>query len=96
MTKEFSSNIGVPEERIGKVHDLGEMSSFLPTEAVTEHKRFLRGYFRAQLFLNEGNRVKAKKLFNGLDKTAGYLDFEESNHNLLTTIDMAVRGKSRW
>jgi hypothetical protein len=72
------------------------MSSFLPTEAVTKHKRFLRGYFRAQLLLSEDNKVKARQLFKGLDKITGYSDFEDSNQGLLRTIDMAVKGESRW
>lgn len=96
MAPEFSCNNSVPEGRIGRVHDWGEMSSFLPTDVVIENKRFLRGYFKAQLLLNQGNKVKAGKLFNVLDKAAGYPDFEESNHNLLKIIDMAVRGQSRW
>ena len=96
MAPEFPSHNAVPEDRIGRVHDWGEMSSFLPAEAVTECGKFLRGYFRAQLLLEEAKKVKAKRLFDALDKAMGYIEFEDSNHDLLKTIDMAVRGKSRW
>ncbi|MCX6704521.1 MAG: hypothetical protein NTZ07_03710 [Candidatus Woesebacteria bacterium] len=72
------------------------MSSFLPADAVAECERFLRGYFRAQLLLESGKKVKAKRIFDALDKAAGYTEFEDSNHALLKMIDMAVRGESRW
>ncbi len=96
MAPEISSSNSIPEDRIGRVHDWGEMSSFLPADAVMESKRFLRGYFRAQVFLKEDKKVKAKVIFSALDRTTGYIDFEDSNHSLLKTIDIAVRGESRW
>jgi len=96
MTSELHSDNTVPEDRIGKVHDWGEMSSFLPSDIVAESERFLRAYFKAQLFLQEGKRVKAKRLFSGLDRTTGYSDFEDSNQDVLRIIDLAVRGESRW
>lgn len=96
MAPEFSSHNTVPEDRIGRVHDWAEMSSFLPADAVTECEKFLRGYFRAQLLLESGKKIKAKRIFDALDKATGYIEFEDSNHSLLTIIDMAVRGESRW
>jgi hypothetical protein len=96
MAPEIISRNIVPEDRIGRVHDWGEMSSFLPADAVAECEKFLRGYFRAQILLESGKKVKAKRIFDALDKATGYSEFEDSNHPLLETIDMAVRGKSRW
>jgi hypothetical protein len=96
MSPEIPIRASIPEERVGKVHDWGEMSSYLPTIEVAAHERFLKGYFKAQRLLEEGKKVKAKRLFCALDNTTGYADFEDSSHDILKMIDIAVRGQSRW
>lgn len=96
MSPEIVSNNIVPEGRIGRVHDWGEMSSLIPPDSMDKSERFLRGYFKAQILLESGKKVKARRLFSALDKTTGYKDFEDSNHDLLKFIDIAVRGTSRW
>ena len=96
MSAENPVRCTVSEDRIGKVRNWGEMSSFISPDDIKEHENFLRGYFKAQIFLQSGNRVKAKKIFNGLDKATGYLEFEKENSDLLRAIDLAVEGESRW
>ncbi len=59
-------------------------------------KGFLKDYFRAQLRIAQGKNKKAAKIMAGLVKRPGYLKFEEENKDLLSAIDLSVRGETRW
>jgi hypothetical protein len=73
-----------------------EIKTKLPEKLSPEEKNFARGYFRAQLRLRLGRKVRAGKIFRSLDKNEHYLKFEDNNHSLLAAIDLAVRGETRW
>ncbi len=93
--RDSGNKIGIPEERQGKVRSWSEMSYYLELTGLDAcDSRFARSYFRAQKFIADDKKVKAKRLFNALDKMTGYSEFEEQNSFLLMTIDVAVRGKS--
>ncbi|MBU3956885.1 hypothetical protein KKI19_01190 [Patescibacteria group bacterium] len=54
----------------------------------------LRGYYRAQQRLAEGRGKKAKKIFNGLGRSANFKVLEKERGALLTSIATFVRGPS--
>jgi len=85
----------IPEERQGKVHDLGEMKGFFPDSLGEGEINFLKRYFRVQLNIQKGKRKSAKKMMDGLAKRTGWNEFEEQNKELLAMIDIAVRGETR-
>jgi hypothetical protein len=72
-----------------------EIDSKLPEGIDPADKNFAKGYFRGQLRLALGKKVKAGKIFHSLEKQVGYLDFEKENEPLLAAIDLAVRGETR-
>lgn len=89
------NKIGIPEERQGKVRSWSEMSYYLETIGLdNSDSRFARSYFRAQKLIADDKRVKARRLFDALDRATGFAEFEEQNPLLLKIIDVAVRGRS--
>lgn len=82
----------VLETRKGKIKQWTELSYYLPKDVDPHHKRFLKGYFRAQLKIADGQKVRAREIFDGLVKKKGYEEFEEENQALLAAIDIVVRG----
>ncbi|MGB6839239.1 MAG: hypothetical protein WBE27_03165, partial [Microgenomates group bacterium] len=56
------------------------------------YERFLKGYFKAQLRIADGQKVRAREIFDGLVKKKGYKEFEKENQALLAAIDIVVRG----
>ncbi|KKQ50612.1 MAG: hypothetical protein US95_C0001G0006 [Candidatus Woesebacteria bacterium GW2011_GWB1_38_5] len=72
-----------------------EISSKLPDSIDADYGNFIRDYFRAQLRLAQGKRVKAGRIFHSLDKRTGFAEFEASNEPLLAAIDIAVRGETK-
>ncbi|MEK7112808.1 MAG: hypothetical protein AAB875_05790 [Patescibacteria group bacterium] len=73
-----------------------DISSKLPEDFSPHYENFARSYFRAQLRIAKGQKRRASEILRGLDKKAGYLEFEQSNLPLLTAIDLAVRGTTNW
>ena len=84
----------LPDERRGKVKDWGEMSYYLPKDLSDRDQGLLRGYFRAQILIVKGRRIRASRLLRGLDKLAGFTEFEDDNEELLKKVDIAVRGET--
>jgi len=73
-----------------------DIKSHLPPDFDPRYKKFLRSYFRAQLLIANGRKIKAGRIFTGLEKKAGYNEFEEENKSFLAAVDLAVRGETRW
>ncbi len=73
-----------------------EIAGSLPEDIDPQALDFLRHYFRAQLLIAEGKRVKAGRLFSHLSERPGYVEFEEKNHAVLAAIDIMVKGHTRW
>lgn len=88
----------IPEERMGEVRDWGEMSHYLPDDINPHDRRYLRAYFRSQIFIADGKPTKARRLFRRLSNWTGYDEFEEkeSSIEMLRTVDMGVKGHTRW
>lgn len=82
----------VLETRKGKIRQWSELSYHLPENISPHHECFLKGYFKAQLRITEGQKVRAREIFDGLVKKKGYKEFEENNQVLLAAIDIVVRG----
>ena len=80
----------------GYRHRWSEVTSHLPEDFNPHHRQFLRDYFRAQVRIAAGQKVRAAEIFNGLTKKTGYTDFENSERHLLAAIDLMVRGENRW
>ena len=74
------------------VKSWADISSRLPDNLNPHYKKFIRDYFRAQLRLQIGQNVKARRIFSGLDKRVGFREFEDKHQPLLAAIDIAVRG----
>lgn len=68
----------------------------LPEDFNPHYRRFLRDYFRAQLRVAQGNKIRARRIFEGLEKRAGYREFEEKCESYLAAVDLAVKGSTRW
>ena len=69
-----------------------ELSHHLPKDRNPHYENFLKGYFNAQLRIARGQKVRAKEIFEGLDKKKDYKDLEKHNQALLAAIDIVVRG----
>jgi len=52
----------------------------------------LRGYYRAQRGIAQGERGKAEGIFDDLEQDPNFLDLEEEKGDLLTNIASYVRG----
>jgi len=84
----------IPKERIGAVRSFGEMQAILPNSLRESEINFLEVYFRLQKRIVEGRMIKARTISDGLRKKTGWSEFEENHEDLLTIIDMAVRGNT--
>ncbi len=71
-----------------------DIASHLPNDFKPRYNDFVRGYFRAQLRVAKGQRVRAREIFKGLDRRRGFKEFEKDNQSLLAAIDIVVTGKS--
>ena len=94
ISPEIYKNESVTEAKKGYAGCWVEVESQLPENLNPHHKAFVRDYFRAQLRISRGQKTKASRIFKGLDKRAGYLEFEDANQPLLSAIDVAVRGNT--
>ena len=90
-----SITTSIPENRQGKVRSWSEMSSYLNNSLESGCKKFLRSYFRTQLFIVGGRKNKAIRLFGYLDKITGYTEFERNHKKHFVAIDIAVRGETK-
>ena len=85
--------IEMPEDRIGRVRDWGEMHSYISPDVPERDCKILKGYFRAQVRLVEGKKVRARQLLSFLEKrNADFRKLEDENDALFASIDIAVRG----
>jgi hypothetical protein len=66
----------------------------LPKDFSPHNIGFVRDYFRVQLRIARGQKVRAKELMSGLVKRTGFEEFESSNESILAAIDIAVRGST--
>lgn len=73
-----------------------EIAGSLPEDIDPQALDFLRHYFRAQLQIAQGKKIKAGRIFSGLSERPGYREFEDKNHPILAAIDMLVKGSTRW
>ena len=98
MDKEMitSNDTLLPEAKVGKVTDWGEMKTYLPKDVGPRQKKLLRAYFGGQLLISRGKKVKARRRFKVLKRIPDYIDFEDNNRELLILVDRAVKGKTRW
>ncbi len=80
------------EIRTNWVLSWSDIRSRLPADFNPHHVRFLRDYFRAQLRIKRGQRTKAQRIFDGLEKRIGYPEFEDMQREWLAAVDVAVRG----
>lgn len=85
----------LPKVRAAYADGWGDIKRHLPDSYNPHWTKFLRGYFRGQLLLKAGKRDKAMRLYEGLEKRTGYLEFEKQNQEWLAAIDLAVRGNNR-
>ena len=91
-----SNDTLLPEARIGKVTDWGEMKTYLPKDIDPQRKKLLRAYFGGQLLSLRGKKVKAHRRRKVLKRLPDYIDFEDNNRELLILVDRAVKGITRW
>jgi hypothetical protein len=98
MDKETMTNNNalLPEAKVGKVSDWGEMKTYLPKDIDPRHKKLLRAYFGGQLLYSRGKKAKARRRFKALKRIPAYIDFEDNNRELLILVDRAVKGQTRW
>ena len=82
------------EENRGEVKNWPQLSHLLPEEINPHITRFIRGYFDAQIKIEEKRKTKARTIFKGLENDVDYADFEENNQPLLAAIDIVVRGET--
>lgn len=73
-----------------------DIEARLPEDFNPHYKGFAKTYFRFQLRLARGQRIKAGRIFSGLMGRKGYQKFEEENKPLLAAIDIAVKGRTNW
>lgn len=71
-----------------------ELTRYIPEELLRESGKLLHSYFRVQLRIVAGKKIKARRLLAGLDKDYRFRQLEERHENILAAIDLAVRGKS--
>jgi len=85
-----------PEESMGKVNNWSDMKSILPMEDVNKLRaeKLLRGYFRSQLLLSRGKKVKAERLIRCLDRYPEFRKLEDEHEYLFKAIDYAVKGST--
>ena len=87
--------INIRPDRVGKVRDWAEMSSFLDSRINPDNRKLLRGYYRAQLFIACDRKTKAGKLLKNLDKKGlEKFELDRDNDEILKAIDIAVRGST--
>ena len=69
--------------------------SHIPEDLLMEgRENILKDYYRAQLRIARGQKIRAKEILNGLDKNQIFLNLEKEHEGLLVAIDIAARGKS--
>lgn len=68
------------------------ISGRLPRSLGESQIHLVRDYFRVQLRVARGQRVKARRILQGLDKKHEFKKFEEHNQSILAAVDIAVRG----
>ena len=63
MDKETITNNDtlLPEAKVGKVTDWGEMKTYLPKDIGPRRKKLLRAYFGGQLLVLRGKKVKVRR-----------------------------------
>ena len=88
------SELTIKEARQLLVTRWSQIEGHLPENFNPHHKKFLRDYFRAQLRIAQGKRVKAGRIFAGLEKKTGFIEFEQKCGSYLAAVDIAVRGKT--
>ncbi len=91
MTKE---GFKYSEDKKVWVNSWAQINIHLPENFDPHNRKFLRGYFRAQLRIARGQMVKAGRIMDGLDVKPGFREFEDENGALLAAVDIAVRGKT--
>ena len=93
MSKESDESILISKK--GKVRTWSELANLLPTDADPISIKFTRAYFIGQIRIAEGNIKKAKQYYGEISrKIKGYKEFEDENPQLLTAIDILVKGKT--
>ena len=92
ISQGINKNESVTEAKKRYLGGWVQVESQLPENFNPHHKGFVKDYFRAQLRVSRDQKTKASRIFKGLGKRAGYLEFEEANQSLLSAIDIAVRG----
>lgn len=85
---------GFGEMRMRWASSWADIKSHLPEGFNPHHVGFLRDYFRAQLRIQRGQKTKAQRIFDGLEKRPGYREFEDKRREWLAAVDLAVRGKT--
>ena len=92
-------NSSLPEDRVGKVRDFGEMKTYLPDDLREGTLNLLDEYFKATRLIQKGKKTKARKKLKGLEnrklgKDRDFKKFEVENRDLLSRIQKAVLGRS--
>lgn len=67
----------------------------IPAHLLIEGRgNLLKDYYRAQLRIARGQKIRAKGILGGLIKDKIFLSLEEQHEDLLAAIDFAARGGS--
>jgi len=76
-----------------RIYSFSSVSGDIPEDILKCHKKLLKSYFRAQVFIHEGKLRKARRLFGFLEKY-GLIEFEDEHPEVLAKIDILVRGET--
>lgn len=82
------------ETRRGYAKSWAEIKGHLSEDFNKHHLGFVRDYFRVQLRIAKGQKVRAKEIMNGLVKRTGFEEFEMNNEPILAAVNIAVRGST--
>ncbi len=87
--------VKIPESKQGHIKDWSEFSSLLePLKLDESTLKFAESYFKGQILISEGKKAEATQFFKDLATNQSYINFEDSNGQLLEAIDIAIKGKS--
>ena len=93
-TERISTSSEIPEDRLGKVENFGEMKVYLPNDLTEGELKMLHGYFDAQKQLKKGKKKHADRKFDQLDKKTGFREFENRREGTFRLVDLAARGST--
>lgn len=78
------------------IRSWAQIRYFLPENFDRGAERLLRDYFRGHLSYSKGKEVKGKRILIGLQKRAGYEEFEKKYESYLSAVGIRVRGFSTY